>query len=83
MTECSIHSSLDRLSGTLSIRTLRCAHYGERYIHERVNDEHGWRWFNLIWEPHPVRMPLLIQIKPSGDEVMWDILITTMKDNHA
>ena len=81
MTECRFHQEYDTL--TSGIRTLRCAHYGERYVHERINQEIGYRWFNLVWESQPIRKPLLVHVGPDGDDVMWDILVMDMMDDNA
>jgi hypothetical protein len=46
MTECEFHKAMDARSGSLGIRTLRCAHVGDVYIHERLWPEAGSRWLN-------------------------------------
>lgn len=72
MTECELHAAMDQRSGSLGFRTLRCAHLGTEYIHDREWPEDGRRWLNRTDYGDLRRMPELESARtPADADRIW------------
>lgn len=83
MTECAYHREKDHWGRSIGIRTLRCAHLGAQFIHERVCAETGRRWLNRQDDSRVVK-PELISVHSDTDaDRIWTEMERRMVEGAA